>query len=207
MRYRELFRINLAEYYLINDDGTNKKITPRPKILFEDSSLIIISKLDRKIYDFTGIKASEEKQQAAIEFATDLSLKYGYEINRIVFPSEYIAPEQIQFIEYFVDDMYLPNQRMDLSQFYKCYFCGKSLGNSFGTCSHCGKEILMCFICNLPISFGEKVGKCSKCNRSAHLVHFQEWIKSLGMCPKCNEKLPLEGIIPITDENKDSFFK
>lgn len=206
-KYNELFRINLAEYFLIDDKGNNKRITPRPKILFDNSALVIISKLDRKIYDFTGYKASEIKQSASIELASDLSLKFGYEIDRIVFPSEHISSDHIQFIEYFVDDLFLPKEKKDISLFYKCYFCGSSINRNKDTCSSCGKEILECFICNLPISFGEKVGKCSKCNRSAHLVHFQEWIKSLGICPKCNEKLPLEGIIPITEKNKDLFFK
>ncbi|NHJ05421.1 MAG: hypothetical protein EAX90_11390 [Candidatus Heimdallarchaeota archaeon] len=206
-KYNELFRINLAEYFLVDDNGYNKRITPRPKILFDNSALVIVSKLDRKIYDFTGFKASELKQSASIELASDLSLKFGYEIDRIVYPSDDISSDHIQFIEYFVDDLLLPTEKMDISHFYKCYFCGKSINRKSNTCSYCGKEILYCFVCNLPISFGDKIGKCSLCQETAHFIHFQEWIKSLGMCPKCNKKLPLEGIIPITEENKESFFK
>lgn len=205
--YNELFRINLAEYFIIDENGHNKRIPPRPKILFDNSALIIVSKLDRKIYDFTGSNASETKQVAATELVSDLSLKFGFDAERIVFPSENIPSEHIQFIDYFVDEYYLPKIEIEKSMKYYCYFCGKSLERNSETCSSCGKEVMYCFVCNLPISFGDNLGKCSLCGESAHLVHFQEWLKVLGLCPKCDQKLSPEGVIPITEENRESFFK
>ena len=104
-RYNELFRINLGEYFIVDDNGYNKRITPRPSLLFDNSALVIVSKLDRKIYDFTGINASEKKKEAAAQLATNLGTRYGYEVEQINFPSDEIKPDHIQFIEYFIDDL------------------------------------------------------------------------------------------------------
>jgi len=205
--YTNLFRINLAEYFLVDDKGTHKRIIPRPEILYDNSALIIISKLDQKIYNFTGINASEQKESAALEVANILGARHGFSVELITYPSEYIPPEHLQFIEYFTDELYLPKTQLDTSKHYHCYFCEQLLINKDNSCSSCGKEILLCFVCNFPILYGDLVGKCSLCGATAHVVHFYEWIKALGMCPKCNEKLQPEGIIPITEENKDSFFE
>ena len=204
--YTNVFRINLAEYFLIDDNGVHKRITPRPKILFDNSALIIVSNFDQKIYDFTGINASEQKQSATSKLAKELGAKYGFSVERITYPSENIPPEHLQFIEYFADDHYLPKGQLDTSRHYHCYFCEQLLIRKDNSCSSCGKEIVICFVCNFPILYGDLVGKCSLCGAAAHLVHFYEWIKALGMCSKCNQKLHPEGIIPITEENKDSFF-
>ncbi|MGC9781218.1 MAG: hypothetical protein HZR80_18395 [Candidatus Heimdallarchaeota archaeon] len=204
--YNNLFRINLAEYFLVEDNGLHKRITPRPKILFDNSALIIVSKLDQKIYDFTCINASELKQSASSKLAKELGTKHGFSIERITYPSKSISPEHLQFIEYFTDDLYLPRMQLDTSKYYRCYFCEQLLDRRGNSCSSCGREIIECFVCNRPILYGDIVGKCSLCGTAAHLVHFYEWLKALGMCSKCNQKLHPEGIIPITEENKDSFF-
>ncbi|MHA1126735.1 MAG: hypothetical protein ACTSO7_11030 [Candidatus Heimdallarchaeota archaeon] len=204
--YTNLFRINLMECYLIDDNGLYKKITPRARLLFDHSALVIVSKLDQKVYNFTGINASEVKHSTANVLATNLGAKYGFSVEPIIYPVDYIPPEHLQIIEYFTEEHYLPKKQVDTLRHYYCYFCEQPLRRRGNACANCGKEIVECFVCNFPILYGDLVGKCSKCGATAHLVHFYEWIKSLGMCPKCNEKLPPEGIIPITEENKDSFF-
>ncbi|MHA1366681.1 MAG: hypothetical protein ACTSXA_09645 [Candidatus Heimdallarchaeota archaeon] len=205
--YTNLFRINLAECYLIDDNNLAKKITPRPRIIFDHSAIVLVSKLDQKVYNFTGINASEEKQAAAEETANNLGRRLGFSVEQITYPAEYIPPEHLLLIEYFAEEHYLPKHQLNLSKHYFCYFCEQPLiRRNNNTCANCGKEIPECFVCNFPILYGDLVGKCSLCGATAHLVHFYEWIKSLGMCPKCNEKLQPEGIIPITEENKDSFF-
>ncbi len=206
-KYSEVFRINLAEYFIVDENGINKRIPPRPSILFDKSAIVIVSKLDRKVYDFTGPNASETKLAAATKLASDLGMKFGFDVEIIFFPSEDIPADHIQFIEYFCDEYYLPKVEIAKSLNYKCYFCGKKLNKNSDICSSCGKEVVYCCVCNLPVSFEEKLGKCSLCGESAHLVHFKEWLKVLGMCPKCDKKLSPEGVIPITDKNKDSFFK
>ncbi len=206
-KYTEVFRINLAEYFIIDENGINKKILPQPSILFDSSAIVIVSKLDRKVYDFTGPNASEIKQEAATKLASNLGSKFNFEVEIIFFPAEKIPSDHIQFIEYFCDEYYLPKIDTTKALHYNCYFCANRLDRNSETCSSCGKEVIYCCVCNLPVSFKEKLGKCSLCGESAHLVHFQEWLKVLGMCPKCDKKLSPEGVIPITDENKDSFFK
>lgn len=206
-RENQLFRLNLAEYFLIEENGSFKKITPRPKILFDNSALVIVSKLDRKIYDFTGNKASEKKKTAAAELAENLGKKFQYEVEQIVIPSDEISPEHLQFIEYFIDDYYFPKTQIDITKYLICYFCEKPLDRKSDICPNCGKDVIYCFVCNLPILKGDKIGKCCKCEAVAHLIHFKEWIKALGMCPKCSEKIPIDCIIPISEENKKKFFK
>ncbi|NHK32743.1 MAG: hypothetical protein FK730_15445 [Asgard group archaeon] len=206
-RYSDSFRINLAEYYLVGDDGLYKRITPRPKILYGNYALIIVSNLDQKVYDFTGINASEEKKSAASKLAKNLAVKNSFSVEPIVYPSESIPSEHLQFIEYFADDHYLPKVPLDTSKHYRCYFCEQVFDRWGSTCSSCGKEVFVCFVCSRPILYEDMVGKCSLCGATAHLVHFYEWIKALGMCPKCNQKLRPEGIIPITEDNKETFFE
>ena len=205
--YTNLFRINLAEYFFVNEKGLDKRIIPRPEILYDNAALIIVSNLDQKVYNFTGINASEVTQSAASELANGLGAKHGFSVEQIIYPSENIPPEHLQFIEYFTDELYLPRTHLDTSKHYHCYFCEQLLVRKGNSCNSCGKEIMLCFVCNFPILYGDLVGKCSLCGATAHLVHFYEWIKSLGMCPKCNQKLQPEGIIPIIEENKDSFFE
>ena len=77
-----------------------------------------------------------------------------------------------------------------------CYYCGYPLEDEVKVCSECKKERLHCAVCKLPITFGEAVGKCSLCEVQGHLTHMQEWIKTQGKCPVCQQSLPLEGIVP-----------
>lgn len=90
-----------------------------------------------------------------------------------------------------------------ISKDYICYYCSYPIEKEDKTCPSCKKEILRCNGCKLPISFGEKVGKCSFCEVIGHLSHFQEWIKIKGKCPTCQKKLPLEGIVPLSMESKN----
>ena len=203
----EIFRVNLGEYYLVEENGVYNKITPRPHILFDNSALVIVSKIDRKVYNFSGVNASAGKRETAGNITINLGTRYGYDIDEILFPAEEIPADHIQFIEYFIDEYYLPKMETAELLKYKCYNCGEKLERNSEKCSSCGKEVVNCFVCNLPISYGEIVGKCSKCREAAHYVHFQEWLKALGMCPKCNKKLAQDGIMKISDKNKKNFYK
>ncbi|NHJ49357.1 MAG: hypothetical protein FK733_16325 [Asgard group archaeon] len=201
-----LFRINLAEYFLIMEEGLYKRIAPRPKLLFDNHALVIVSKLDQKVYDFTGFNASEEMQETASKLAKELGTKNNFPVECIFYPEKKIPPEHLQFIEYFADDLYVTKSQLDTSKHYKCYFCEHIVDKFGDSCPSCGKEIHVCFVCDFPVLFGDIIGKCSKCGAVAHLIHFYEWIKTLGMCSKCNEKLSPEGVIPLTEENKEKFF-
>ncbi|MEA2070268.1 MAG: hypothetical protein U9O98_03165 [Asgard group archaeon] len=84
-----------------------------------------------------------------------------------------------------------------------CYYCGFILEKDETVCSDCGKEILRCVVCKLPISFSVDIGYCLLCNAPAHLVHLQVWIKTQGTCPQCLQEIPLEGIFQEDIPNKE----
>jgi hypothetical protein len=158
------------------------------------------------VYDFTGFNASEEMQETASKLAKELGDKHNLVVECIFYPEEKIPAEHLQFIEYFADDLYVAKTQLDTSKHYKCYFCGHNVEKYGERCQSCGKEIPECFVCDFPVLYRDIIGKCSKCGAIAHLVHFYEWIKTLGMCSKCNEKLTKEEVIPLTEENKENFF-
>ncbi|NHK31147.1 MAG: hypothetical protein FK730_07330 [Asgard group archaeon] len=191
-------RLSYAKYILIDEDGNEREIKPRPDILYDDSVLIVTSRLDRKIYAFIGKHASARKQFSANKITLSLREKLGYQIDWIRFPSDDISSEHMQFIDYLVDYNYLQELKIDRSKYYTCYFCGEPLERDSKNCPSCKKEIPYCIVCKLPISFGDDLGKCSLCEGIAHYIHFHEWIKIMSKCPKCQQKIPIEGIVPIT---------
>jgi len=85
---------------------------------------------------------------------------------------------------------------------YICYNCGMPIEKENTKCSSCGKEILKCNVCKLPISFGEETGTCKFCESKGHLSHLQEWLKIKGTCPTCQKKLTIDEIVPIFLEEK-----
>jgi len=85
---------------------------------------------------------------------------------------------------------------------YICYNCGMPIEKENTKCSSCGKEILKCNVCKLPISFGEETGTCKFCESKGHLSHLQEWLKIKGTCPTCQKKLTIDEIVPILLEEK-----
>jgi len=87
---------------------------------------------------------------------------------------------------------------VSFSKEFICYYCGNPLEIDSKVCPSCEKDVLQCNVCKLPISFGEDAGKCSLCESTGHMVHFQEWVKTQGICPTCLKKLPLDGIVPIS---------
>ncbi|NHJ33451.1 MAG: hypothetical protein FK732_11375 [Asgard group archaeon] len=201
-KYDEMYRIDSAEYIVIDEDGLDKKVRPRSGLLFEESLVIVISRLDRKIYSFIGTRASARKQFSENKITSDLCLKYGFDIERIRFPSDDIRPEHIQFIEILADRDYLHVFKTDKTKYYACYFCGEPLERESEICPACEKDVLICIVCKLPISFGDDLGKCSICEGLAHYVHFHEWIKVMAYCPSCSINIPIEGIVPITEQLK-----
>lgn len=89
---------------------------------------------------------------------------------------------------------------------FDCHFCGAPLEEKEVTCSTCKKEVITCSVCKLPITFGETIGKCSLCEKAAHLTHIQEWVKAKGKCPSCLQEIPQEGIL-IEDSSNEKQIK
>ncbi|MBN1683699.1 hypothetical protein JW865_09130, partial [Candidatus Bathyarchaeota archaeon] len=118
--YTNLFRINLAEYYLVDRDGLYRRILPRPKILLDTNIMVIVSKLDQKVYNFIGSNSSEKQQAASNQLASNFAIKYGFTTEQITYPAETIPPEHLQFIEYFTEEHYLPKGEVDTTKYYYC---------------------------------------------------------------------------------------
>lgn len=107
---------------------------------------------------------------------------------------EYLELEQV-FIRKENTDVLINNLKV---QYSTCYYCGMPIEQPESPiCSACGKELLKCNVCKLPISFGELIGQCSLCETKGHLHHLEEWVKTQGKCPSCLQELPLQGVIPV----------
>ncbi len=87
---------------------------------------------------------------------------------------------------------------VSFSKEYICYFCGNPIEVETKTCPSCHNNVIHCNVCKLPITFGQEVGKCSLCEVKGHLSHLHEWVKIKGKCPSCLQKLPVEGVVPIS---------
>ncbi|MBN1330874.1 MAG: hypothetical protein JXA54_15485 [Candidatus Heimdallarchaeota archaeon] len=81
-----------------------------------------------------------------------------------------------------------------------CFFCGALLDKTSNTCLNCSKNTLRCSVCKLPISQGEPIASCPKCNSKGHLSHLHEWIKTQGKCPSCLQEIRLRNLIVSNDE-------
>ncbi|NHK30072.1 MAG: hypothetical protein FK730_01885 [Asgard group archaeon] len=82
-----------------------------------------------------------------------------------------------------------------------CFWCNYPVDQNASNCPNCGKEILKCIVCKLPVDNKDEVGLCSLCEVKGHLIHLQEWVKINGKCPNCLQQIPLEGIIQLVKEN------
>ncbi|MBK5112820.1 MAG: hypothetical protein KGD59_01090 [Candidatus Heimdallarchaeota archaeon] len=85
------------------------------------------------------------------------------------------------------------------SKHYNCFWCGYPLEKQGEFCSDCGKKLLRCTVCKLPISFGDTIGKCSLCESIGHFTHLFEWVKTKGSCPHCLQHLPTQAILAVTE--------
>lgn len=85
------------------------------------------------------------------------------------------------------------------SKHQNCFWCGNLLRKHGEFCSDCGKKILRCIVCKLPISFGDEIGKCSLCESKGHFAHLFEWVKTKGTCPHCLQRIPTQAIIETSE--------
>lgn len=92
------------------------------------------------------------------------------------------------------------------SVFYSCRQCGYPIDKDSIMCEDCGKDVLRCVVCKLPVSLGDSIGQCSLCQAQGHLDHMQEWVSEKNKCPYCLQEMPIESIIPVVavEEEKKS---
>ncbi|NPE07251.1 MAG: hypothetical protein GNW80_03125 [Asgard group archaeon] len=84
-------------------------------------------------------------------------------------------------------------------KYQTCFWCGFPLKKHSEFCPDCGKRILRCTVCKLPISFGDEIGKCSLCESKGHFAHLFEWVKTKGTCPHCLQRIPTQAIIEASE--------
>jgi hypothetical protein len=93
----------------------------------------------------------------------------------------------------------LESMTYEKSRHNNCFWCGYPLEKISEFCPDCGKKLLRCIVCKLPISFGDTVGKCSLCESIGHFTHLFEWAKTKGTCPHCLQYLPTQAILAVTE--------
>ncbi|MCE7743525.1 MAG: hypothetical protein GPJ52_00155 [Candidatus Heimdallarchaeota archaeon] len=109
---------------------------------------------------------------------------------------ELIEDQQIDGTYFELEQVFVLG-KMDKQQFkpksfrkdFLCMKCANNIDLNDKVCSTCQKEVTRCMICKRPISFGEEIASCPKCQNQAHFAHLQEWIKAKGKCPMCSAKL------------------
>jgi hypothetical protein len=80
---------------------------------------------------------------------------------------------------------------------HSCFYCSQPIDTSNKKCPHCGKEVISCSVCKLPISKNDSIVECPKCHTKAHLAHLFEWLKSKGTCPHCMQKILPDELIKV----------
>ncbi|MHA1185700.1 MAG: hypothetical protein ACTSSK_02320 [Candidatus Heimdallarchaeota archaeon] len=85
-----------------------------------------------------------------------------------------------------------------ITQLTSCYHCGYPIRKDAITCEDCGKEIIRCVVCKLPVSLGDTLGQCSLCEAKAHYEHMLDWVQKRGKCPHCQQKVPEDSVIAIS---------
>ena len=85
------------------------------------------------------------------------------------------------------------------SKHQMCYWCGFPIDKHVEFCPDCGKRMIRCSVCKLPISFGDEIGKCNLCETKGHFTHLFEWVKTKGTCPHCLQRISTQAIIATSD--------
>ncbi|MHA1126855.1 MAG: hypothetical protein ACTSO7_17315 [Candidatus Heimdallarchaeota archaeon] len=103
---------------------------------------------------------------------------------------EYLQFEQVfirkEDTEEIIDELIInPIQRFSHLHCSNCQEIIKD--RSVNACPSCGEAISRCVVCKLPIGSDDAIGQCSKCEGIAHLSHLQEWVKTQGKCPRCQQ--------------------
>ncbi|MHA1211698.1 MAG: hypothetical protein ACTSSH_04475 [Candidatus Heimdallarchaeota archaeon] len=70
-----------------------------------------------------------------------------------------------------------------------CFYCSAELQDNTAKCQKCNKEQPDCSVCKRKIFANESVAQCPRCQALSHEVHIKEWLKSIGLCPKCKQKI------------------
>ena len=70
-----------------------------------------------------------------------------------------------------------------------CYYCEAEFEGELTKCPNCDKDFPECSVCKRLILAKQSMVACPKCNGTAHEAHLKEWLKSIGNCPNCKQKI------------------
>jgi len=132
-----------------------------------------------EITDLLEFTSTLELKRWLIELPEDISFKVD---------DEYVIFNQ-QLTDVMVDTIVSSISKHQ--QAFTCMNCGLPIEKDTKTCPDCGIDIVCCVVCKLPISFGDETVTCPQCEAVGHDVHFYEWIKTNGSCPRCKHQLKL----------------
>ncbi|MBD3190189.1 MAG: hypothetical protein GF308_06080 [Candidatus Heimdallarchaeota archaeon] len=167
------------------------RINKNERILLEKFEKILLMSQTVNIIDVAKSLGLSKEQlfEKMIQWQKSLAFKIDDEEIVVIDKLDFAASVQAQY------------ERIE-RRLYTCHFCGFPIEGDTRNCPDCGKTVLRCVVCKLPIAFGDSIGQCPICEVKGHLVDMQEWVKVKGKCPKCFRKIPLEEIIPIKDSMK-----
>lgn len=104
-----------------------------------------------------------------------------------------IIGNDVVFLKETVSKIIGPTTLITATRKDACFFCQAPISLDAEKCPKCGKEILDCAICKLPIKPSEEVAQCPKCEYIFHFKHLKTWVEFKMKCPTClRELLPSE---------------
>jgi hypothetical protein len=74
-------------------------------------------------------------------------------------------------------------------QLAMCPECGATILAETTVCPHCDSPQPVCIVCNNSIIPLDSTLSCPHCRGRAHRIHFLEFLKVKGLCPRCNTDL------------------
>ena len=76
-----------------------------------------------------------------------------------------------------------------VSRTFHCPFCDGKIKKTTQFCPHCGRAVITCWVCTLPIQADEEVATCPHCSNIFHYSHLNAWIQMKQVCPVCKKPI------------------
>jgi phage FluMu protein Com/ribosomal protein L32 len=83
-------------------------------------------------------------------------------------------------------------------QLAMCPKCEATILAEATVCPHCGSPQPICIVCHRSIVPLDSILSCPHCQGQAHRIHFLEYLKVKGTCPRCNTDLDPNELIEDT---------
>jgi len=185
-------RDELLKFFEVPNVDRNTKYDPINDKTFDDKIEEVYSNVLNTIQKVRpGIQVTlprlAELSKAPKKFVEDIILTI---LDRKPVLGEYLQFEQVfirsEDTEEIIDELITnPIQRFSHLHCSKCQEIIKD--RTSNKCPSCGEGISRCIVCKLPIGSDDAIGQCSECEGIAHLSHLQEWVKTQGKCPRCQQ--------------------